>query len=96
MKVAILVLGALLSSTLSATDNPEPVLGDFRIRDFRFASGKPFFSPNFAGTLFGSRQLLVLIPASAATKGHGTHSWPSIWSEHLQGFLAGLPAASGH
>jgi homoserine O-acetyltransferase len=33
----------------------------------------------------------VLIPASAETKGHTTHSWPKFWGEHLKTFLAGLP-----
>lgn len=33
----------------------------------------------------------VLIPASAETKGHGTHSWPMFWGEHLKQFLTDLP-----
>lgn len=33
----------------------------------------------------------VLVPASAETKGHSTHSWPKFWGEHLKGFLASLP-----
>jgi homoserine O-acetyltransferase len=30
----------------------------------------------------------VLIPISDATRGHGTHSIPAIWGEHLASFLA--------
>ena len=33
----------------------------------------------------------VLIPASAETKGHSTHSWPKFWGEHLKEFLSTLP-----
>ena len=33
----------------------------------------------------------VLIPASTETRGHGTHSFPVIWQEHLRAFLATLP-----
>lgn len=30
----------------------------------------------------------VLIPASAATKGHGTHSWAALWVGHLEELMA--------
>jgi homoserine O-acetyltransferase len=33
----------------------------------------------------------VLVPASAETKGHTTHSWPKFWGQHLDAFLANLP-----
>lgn len=33
----------------------------------------------------------VLIPATAETRGHGTHSLPSVWKQHLERFLAALP-----
>jgi len=33
----------------------------------------------------------ILIPISDQTRGHGTHSLPSVWGEHLREFLAGLP-----
>jgi len=32
----------------------------------------------------------VLIPASASTRGHGTHSYPAIWQDHLRALLASL------
>jgi homoserine O-acetyltransferase len=37
----------------------------------------------------------VLVPASAETKGHVTHSWPKFWGEHLKEFLDGLPRRAG-
>jgi homoserine O-acetyltransferase len=33
----------------------------------------------------------VLIPISEATRGHGTHSVPSVWGSYLREFLAALP-----
>jgi homoserine O-acetyltransferase len=37
------------------------------------------------------RARFVLIPASAETYGHGTHSRPKLWMEHLTRFLAENP-----
>ncbi|MFN8580148.1 MAG: alpha/beta fold hydrolase [Gemmatimonadaceae bacterium] len=33
----------------------------------------------------------ILIPTSEQTRGHGTHSMPTIWGKYLQDFLAALP-----
>jgi homoserine O-acetyltransferase len=33
----------------------------------------------------------VLIPTGPETRGHGTHSWPAVWQDHLKKFLAELP-----
>jgi homoserine O-acetyltransferase len=33
----------------------------------------------------------VLIPTGPETRGHGTHSWPAVWQEHLKKFLEELP-----
>jgi len=33
----------------------------------------------------------VLIPTGPQTRGHGTHSWPAVWGEHLRKFLEDLP-----
>ncbi len=33
----------------------------------------------------------VLVPASTTTRGHGTHSLPAVWKDHLSRFLAQLP-----
>ncbi|MBW3618180.1 MAG: alpha/beta fold hydrolase [Proteobacteria bacterium] len=45
----------------------------------------------------------VLLPVSAETKGHGTHTWAALWKDHLQALLersagstqASAPAAAG-
>jgi homoserine O-acetyltransferase/O-succinyltransferase len=33
----------------------------------------------------------VLLPITSETRGHGTHSWPVLWQQHLKEFLAALP-----
>ena len=33
----------------------------------------------------------VLIPTGPETRGHGTHSYPAVWQEHLRTFLSELP-----
>ena len=33
----------------------------------------------------------VLLPMTSDTRGHGTHSWPVLWQEHLREWMAGLP-----
>ena len=33
----------------------------------------------------------VLIPTGPDTRGHGTHSYPAVWQEHLKNFMAELP-----
>ena len=33
----------------------------------------------------------ILIPTGPETRGHGTHSWPAVWQDHLKKFLAELP-----
>lgn len=30
----------------------------------------------------------VLLPITSDTRGHGTHSWPALWQQHLAGLLA--------
>jgi homoserine O-acetyltransferase len=32
----------------------------------------------------------VLIPRGPETRGHGTHSWPAVWQQHLKAFLEDL------
>lgn len=39
------------------------------------------------------RAKFVLIPTSDSTRGHGTHSRPSVWHDHLAAFLRELPPA---
>jgi homoserine O-acetyltransferase len=33
----------------------------------------------------------VLLPISDRTRGHGSHSWPALWKDHLATLLASLP-----
>jgi homoserine O-acetyltransferase/O-succinyltransferase len=37
----------------------------------------------------------VLIPTSDATRGHGTHSLPAVWGEHLERFLKEIQGSGG-
>jgi len=37
----------------------------------------------------------VLLPITGETRGHGTHSWPVLWQEHLKAFLEALPSNAG-
>jgi homoserine O-acetyltransferase len=37
-----------------------------------------------------ARGRYVLIPTGPSTRGHGTHSWPAVWGEHLKTFLEEL------
>jgi homoserine O-acetyltransferase/O-succinyltransferase len=32
----------------------------------------------------------VLLPITAETRGHGTHSWPVLWQEHLKTWMTGV------
>ena len=38
------------------------------------------------------RTRFVLLPITADTRGHGTHSLPKVWGGYLRDFLATLPA----
>jgi homoserine O-acetyltransferase/O-succinyltransferase len=37
-----------------------------------------------------ARGRYVLLPISPETRGHGTHSWPGLWQEHLREWLKGV------
>jgi homoserine O-acetyltransferase len=168
-RLALATLVAALCGPAAAATDPEPVPGDFVMRDFRFASGetlpelkihyrtlgsprlaatrddtdrflaeqmatrlsgldannllfaleasrdydpskrlerieKPLLAINFADDAINPPELgildslipkvrsgrYVLIPASGETRGHGTHSLPVIWQEHLRAFLPTL------
>jgi homoserine O-acetyltransferase/O-succinyltransferase len=66
---------------------------------------KPLLAINFADDMINPPELgimerliprvrrgrYVLIPATAQTRGHATHSYPSVWQEHLKGFLVAPP-----
>jgi homoserine O-acetyltransferase len=38
-----------------------------------------------------ARGKYVLLPITAETRGHGTHTWPALWQDHLKAFLTTLP-----
>ncbi len=38
-----------------------------------------------------ARGKYVLLPITGETRGHGTHTWPVLWQQHLKAFLEGLP-----
>ncbi|RPJ69408.1 MAG: alpha/beta fold hydrolase [Acidobacteria bacterium] len=38
-----------------------------------------------------TRGRYVLLPITSETRGHGTHSWPALWQQHLKDWMAGLP-----
>ena len=72
--------------------NPEPKLATIRV---------PLLAINFADDLINPPELgilerdiklaphgkAILIPAGPATRGHGTHSLPAVYQEHLAAFL---------
>jgi len=41
-----------------------------------------------------TRGRYVLIPIGPDTRGHGTHSLPAVWGQHLESFLQKLPRTS--
>lgn len=76
--------------------DPSTHLGEVRAPVLHINSADDFVNPpeldNVAPSvakLNGSR--FVLIPISDRTRGHGTHSLPAIWGDHLRDFLAALP-----
>jgi homoserine O-acetyltransferase/O-succinyltransferase len=34
----------------------------------------------------------ILLPITSETRGHGTHSWPALWQDHLREWLKGVKA----
>lgn len=77
----------------SRSYNPEPLLGRITVPVLWINSGDDFINP----PELGLAQKLVkrmpkaqfaLIPASAETKGHGTHTWAKFWKRDLAKLLA--------
>jgi homoserine O-acetyltransferase len=76
--------------------NPAPRLAEITAPVLWINSADDFINPpglgapeELAGRMPNAR--FVLIPASAETYGHGTHSRPKLWMEHLKRFLAENP-----
>jgi len=75
----------------SRTYDPDPLLGKIKAPVLWINSADDFINPPELGIaqqevkkIPGAR--FVLIPASLATHGHGTHTWAAVW----QGYLAAL------
>lgn len=73
--------------------NPEPVLGRITVPVLWINSGDDFINPPELGLAQQMvkrmpRAKFILIPASAETKGHGTHTWAKFWKRDLAKLLA--------
>lgn len=78
--------------------DPSPGLERIRARVLAVNSADDLVNPPELGLMEpliarmpGARY--VLLPTTAATRGHGTHSLPAVWKEHLAAFLS-TPASS--
>jgi len=76
--------------------NPAPRLGEMTAPVLWINSADDFINPPGLGAPEELAKRMpharfVLIPASAATYGHGTHSRPKLWMEHLLRFLEENP-----
>jgi homoserine O-acetyltransferase/O-succinyltransferase len=72
--------------------DPAPQLGDIQAPVMFVNSGDDFINPPELGIAEREirrvkRGTFVLIPASEQTHGHGTHTWPALWQEHLAELL---------
>jgi homoserine O-acetyltransferase len=72
--------------------DPSPDLGRVRAPLVHVNSADDFINPPELG--IAEREIrrvprgrFVLIPASEETRGHGTHTWPALWKQHLEGLL---------
>ncbi len=72
--------------------DPSPRLGAIRAPVMFVNSGDDFINPPELG--IAEREIrkvrrgrFVLIPASAETHGHGTHTWAALWQDHLRELL---------
>jgi homoserine O-acetyltransferase len=80
--------------------NPEPDLGSIAAPLFAINSADDQINPPEIGVM--EREIgkvrqgrYILLPATPETRGHGTHTLPAIWGDHLRALLAasGGPAA---
>ena len=80
--------------------NPEPMLSRIKAPLLAINSADDQVNPPELGILEREIKRVrngrhVLIPISDETRGHGTHSLPAIWKQHLQKLLEDTePAAS--
>jgi len=81
--------------------DPGPALESIRAPLLAVNSADDQVNPPELGILEGEiprvpRGRAVVLPISDLTRGHGTHSWPALWQEHLARLLreSGPPAAA--
>jgi homoserine O-acetyltransferase len=72
--------------------DPEPALETIRAPLVAVNSADDEVNPPELGILERlirrvPRGRAVLLPISAETRGHGTHSWPALWQDHLAALL---------
>src|SRR5205823_9144944 len=77
--------------------DPSPQLETITVSVLAINSADDFVNPPELGLMeklmpLVKRGRYVLIPTSDQTRGHGTHSRPSVWHQYLADFLKSLPA----
>ncbi len=73
--------------------DPSPDLSKITARVLWINSADDFINPPELGVAEREaarikRARFILIPASADTKGHGSHTWAALWEDYLRDFLA--------
>lgn len=83
----------LFQIAASRTYNPAPRLETIRARMTWINSADDFINP--PELMIAEREAkrlhngkFVLLPASAQTRGHGSHTWARLWQDHLAALLA--------
>jgi homoserine O-acetyltransferase len=100
------------TSTLDANDliyqfdasrfyNPLPHLGEIRAPLYAVNSADDQVNPPELGILEETihkvpRGRAILLPITAETRGHGTHSLPAVWGKYLAELLAASERLAGH
>ena len=77
----------------SRTYNPAPKLETIKARVTWVNSADDFINPPELGLAEREAKRLkrgtfVLVPATAETRGHGSHTWAKLWQKHLAALLA--------
>ena len=72
--------------------NPAPKLEMIRAKTIWVNSADDFINPPELGIAEREAKRLktakfVLLPASAETRGHGSHTWAKLWQSHLAALL---------
>ncbi|HEU5249741.1 MAG TPA: alpha/beta fold hydrolase [Thermoanaerobaculia bacterium] len=80
--------------------DPSPLLERIRVPVLAINSADDLVNPPELGLMENlirrvRRGRYVLLPVTPETRGHGTHSYPALWQEHLRAFLEMLDADPG-